>query len=152
MPAIINKLINSGYIAKERIGFDQIVKHINRARKNIIVAKANLAIDSEAAYNYSYLAMLRTGRALLFSCGYRPIDGRQHKTVVEFSAAILGKDFCVLTSHFDKMRKLRNRFTYDEPGILVSNEEAKLSLEKAMEFVKKTANFIQASNPQQKLL
>lgn len=152
MKVLIEKLIKSGYIAEEKIGFDQIVKHVNRAQKDIFVAKANLEIDSEAAYNYSYLAMLRTGRALMFSCGYRPIGGRQHKTVVEFSAAILGKDFSVLTSHFDKMRRLRNRFTYDEPDILVSREEARQSLVKAKEFIQKTADFIQAKDPQKKLL
>jgi uncharacterized protein (UPF0332 family) len=152
MKITINKLINGGFIAEERIGFDQTIKHINRAQKDIFVAKANLEIDSEAAYNYSYLAMLRTGRALMLSCGYRPIGGRQHKTVVEFSSAILGSEYRILTSHFDKMRKFRNRFTYDEPGILVSCEEAKRSLLKAEVFVKKTADYIQKKNPQMKLL
>lgn len=85
MMKLIKDLENHGFIAKEQIGFDQIIKHINRAHKDLKVSEANLKIDNEAAYNYAYLAMLRTGRALMFSFGYRPIDGQQHKTIVLFS-------------------------------------------------------------------
>ena len=73
-----------GLIKEEKIGFDQVIKHFERAKKDLRVAKANLEIDTEAAYNYAYLAMLRMGRALMFSYGYRPVDGEQHKTVVFF--------------------------------------------------------------------
>lgn len=152
MKGVIDNWIKNGFIAKEEIGWDQIDKHICRAYKDLSVAKANLEIDSEASFNYSYLAMLRSGRALMFSFGYRPIDGRQHKTVVEFSAAMLGKDFSILTLQFDKMRKFRNRFTYDEPGILVTREQTRQSLKKAESFVNKIAGFIQDKNPQMKLL
>ena len=152
MKLLVANLIKRGFIAQEDIGFDQIAKHLSRAQKDLVVAKANLEIDSEAAYNYSYLAMLRAGRALMFSFSYRPIDGRQHKTVVEFCGAVLGKEFKELTLHFDKMRQFRNRFTYDEPGILVSRQEARQSLGKAGDFVKKIAAIIQKKNPQKKLL
>jgi uncharacterized protein (UPF0332 family) len=131
MKPLLDNLKKQGFIAQEKIGFDQVVKHISRAQKDLVVAKANLEIDSEAAYNYSYLAMLRAGRALMFNFGCRPIDGQQHKTVVDFCSAVLGRDFKELTLSFDKMRKLRNRFTYDEPGILVSQVEAKQSLSRA---------------------
>jgi len=75
MMKLIGDLENRGFIAKEEIGFDQIIKHINRASQDLKVSDANLKIDNEAAYNYAYLAMLRTGRALIFSFGYRPING-----------------------------------------------------------------------------
>ena len=152
MKLVIEKLLKSGYIEKENIGFDQIGKHIGRAQKDLKVARANLEIDSEAAYNYSYLAMLRAGRAFVFSFGYRPIDGQQHKTVVDFCGAILGKEYKELTLQFDKMRKFRNRFTYDEPGILVSEQEALRSLGKAGDFVRKISAIIQEKNPQKRLL
>lgn len=152
MRSLVENLKNRGLIAKENIGFDQIVKHISRAQKDLVVAKANLEIDSEAAYNYSYLAMLRAGRALMFNFGYRPIDGQQHKTIVEFCRAVLDKEFSQLTLNFDKMRKFRNRFTYDEPGILVSKQEAKQSLQRAQDYVKGIAEIIQAKNPQKRLL
>ena len=118
-------------IKEENIGFDQAVKHFNRAQKDLEVAEANLEIDTEAAYNYAYLAMLRMGRALMFSYGYRPSDGEQHKTVVSFCNYILGENFLELVKRFDRMRKKRNRFTYDEPGLLVTETETQRAFENA---------------------
>jgi len=152
MKKLINNLEKQGFIEKKNIGFDQIFKHVNRAHKDLKVAKANLKIDGEVAYNYSYLAMLRTGRALMFSFNYRPIDGQQHKTVVQFCEVILGKDYSRLVSSFDRMRKFRNKFTYDEAGILVSIQESEQSLEKAEKFVAVVTKIIQKKNPQRKLI
>lgn len=149
--AIINNLQNRQLIENENIGLDQVLSHINRARKDIQVSKANLEIDTEAAYNYAYLAMLRSGRALMFSYGYRPINGQQHKTVVEFCGGVLGEEYKNLTEAFDRMRKFRNKFTYAEPGILVSRQQTEQSLERAKIFVEKVAEIIQAKNPQKEL-
>jgi len=141
-----------GLIRRENIGFDQVIRHFDRVKKDLKVAEANLAIDAEAAYNYAYLAMLRTGRALMFSYGYRPIDGEQHKTVVAFCGHILGADFLELVKHFDRMRKKRNQFTYDEPGLLVTDTETKNAFASAKQFVALISQFIQNKNPQQKLV
>ena len=65
--------------------------------------------------------MLRLGRALIFSYGYLPADGQQHKTVVEITGRILGKDFDLLVQYFDRMRRSRNTFFYDS---LDTNSEA----------------------------
>lgn len=152
MKKIINDLKNQGFISEEKIGFDQVLRHIVRAHKDIKVSKANIGIDSEAAYNYAYLAMLRSGRALMFSFGYRPTDGRQHKTVVLFSRAILGREFSKLIAGFDNMRKFRNKFTYEEPGILVSRQKTEKALSNATHFVQKVTEIIQKNNPQKKLI
>lgn len=141
-----------GLIKEEAIDFDQVIKHLNRAKKDLHVAKENLKIDTEASYNYAYLAMLRSGRALMFSFKYRPIDGEQHKTVVAFCEYILGKNHSTIIKHFDRMRKKRNRFTYDEPELLVSKTETEQAFDNAKEFVKKIYEFIQNKNPQKKLL
>ncbi len=53
-------------ISREMIGKDQVDKNLKRAFQDIVVARANVEIDREASYNYSYLAMLRAGRALMF--------------------------------------------------------------------------------------
>jgi len=151
MKSLIVDLESRGYISKVKIGFDQISKHIVRARKDLKVAEANLKIDSEASYNYAYLAMLRSGRALMFSFGFRPSDGQQHKTVVLFSEAILDKEFSKLVVNFDRMRKFRNKFTYEEPGILVSRQQTEQSLRNARHFVQKVTEFIQRKNPQKRL-
>lgn len=148
----IADLKNQGLIAEEKIGFEQITRHLERAMKDLKVAEANLKIDNEASYNYAYLALLRTSRALMFSYGFRPIDGQQHKTLVVFCEAALGKEFFKLVARFDRMRKFRNKFTYDEPGILVSRQQTEAALKEAKVFVKKVREFIQAKNPQKKLI
>ena len=145
-------LKNQSLIAEEKIGFEQITRHLERAAKDLRVAEANLKIDNEASYNYAYLALLRTSRALMFCYGFRPIDGQQHKTLVVFCEAVLGKDFSKLVARFDRMRKFRNKFTYEEPGILVSRQQTEEALKEAKEFVKKVRVFIQAKNPQKKLV
>ncbi|KUK64900.1 MAG: Uncharacterized protein XD85_0543 [Parcubacteria bacterium 34_609] len=107
----ILKLEECKLISREIIGKDQVDKNLKRAFQDIVVARANVEIDREASYNYSYLAMLRAGRALMFFYGYRPFGTNQHKTVVSFAEIILGKDSTNLIFKFDKMRKFRNKFT-----------------------------------------
>ncbi len=88
----------------------------------------------------------------MFSFGYRPIDGQQHKTVVQFCEEILGEKLKQLVLSFDHMRKFRNKFTYDEAGILVSRQQTEQSLKKAESFVGEVAKFIQKKNTQKKLV
>jgi uncharacterized protein (UPF0332 family) len=151
MNDFLKKYQDLGLIKKEMIGFDQINKQFSRAKQDLIVAEANLKIDSEVTYNYAYLAMLRTGRALMFSFRYRPIDGKQHKTVVDFAEKMLGTKYSDLVSYFNRMRKKRNDFTYDEPDIVISNEEAKNAIKIANEFVREVSRFIKEHNPQKEL-
>lgn len=145
------KYKQAGLIKEEKIGFDQISRYIKRAQKDLKVSEAMADIDAEASYNYAYLAMLRIGRALMFSFGYRPTDGQQHKTVVTFSEHVLGSEFSQLVKHFDRMRQKRNRFTYDEPGLLVSQKEIEEAFKSAKKFVGQVVKFIQKRNPRQKL-
>lgn len=151
MKDFFQKYQDLGFIQKELIGFDQVVKQLERARKDLKVAEANLNIDTEASYNYAYLAMLRASRALIFSFGYRPTDGQQHKTAVLFAGEVLGPQLSDLVEYFNRMRKKRNKFTYDEPDILVSEEETKNALIAAKDFVAKIMQFIKERNPQKEL-
>lgn len=151
MREFIGEYIRNGFIKEEKVGFDQVLKHLARARKDVKVAKANLSIDSEASYNYAYLAMLRSGRALMLSCGFRPSDGEQHKTVVYFCEQVLEGKFSELVRRFDRMRKKRNRFTYDEPGLMVSDTETHDAVINAQLFVEKISDYIQNRHPQKKL-
>jgi len=152
MKDFIDSYKQKGLIKEENIGFDQVIKHLERAKKDLYVAKANLEIDTEASYNYAYLAMLRSGRALMFSLKYRPIDGEQHKTVVAFCEEVLPKDRTEIIKYFNRMRKKRNRFTYDEPELLVSKTETEQAFKSAKEFVEIIHNYIQHKNPQKKLI
>jgi len=152
MKDFIESYKQKGLIREEDIGFDQTIKHLERAKKDLHAAEANLEIDTEVSYNYAYLAMLRSGRALMFSLKYRPIDGEQHKTVVAFCENILEKENLEIINYFDRMRKKRNRFTYDEPELLISETETEQALKNAKEFVKIIYNYIQNNNPQKKLI
>jgi len=151
MKEFFKKYKDAGFIKEESVGFDQVRKQLIRAAKDLRVAEANLDIDTEASYNYAYLAMLRTARALMFSFGYRPINGQQHKTVVFFAENVLGLKFSDLVGYFNRMRKKRNKFTYDEPEILISEEEVKNAIFAAKEFVTKITQFIKEKNPQKEL-
>jgi len=152
MMDFIKEYKKKGLLKEEAVGFDQISNYLKRANKDLSVAEANLKIDSEASYNYAYLAMLRAGRALIFSFGLRPTDGVQHKTTVEFCELILKNKISDTVAYFDLMRKKRNRFTYDEPGLAVSEAETFNALNQAKLFVKTVGGYIQEKNPQQKLL
>jgi len=143
----IKIMLNQGFIKKQKVDFSQIEALLLRAHKDIVAAKANLEIDEEVTYNYSYLAMLRCGRSIVFMKGYRSVDGQQHKTIIELSGEILGEEFKSIVKKFDRMRRKRNQFTYD-PFLPVSKIEAENALKTAEEFVKIVLKIIQKENPQ----
>lgn len=68
--------LKKGLLKRQGVNFKQIDKQIIRAKKDLITAEAVLASkDAEWAAMIAYHAMLRAGRALLFSRGYLPADG-----------------------------------------------------------------------------
>lgn len=146
----LKRLESQWLIDKVKFSDKQIISNINRAKKDLITAKANIKIDEEWSYTISYHAMLRAGRALMFSMGYRPKGKDQHKTVVDFCAEILGDDFRNLTERFNRMRIKRHDFIY-EPERPIPRTEAEKSLESAERFVKEIMDKIQKANPQKKL-
>ncbi len=146
----LKRLESQWLIDKVKFSDKQIISNINRAKKDLITAKANIKIDEEWSYTISYHAMLRAGRALMFSMGYRPKGKDQHKTVVDFCAEILGDDFRNLTERFNRMRIKRHDFIY-EPERPIPRTEAEKSLESAERSVKEIMDKIQKANPQKKL-
>ena len=145
----VKHYLRDGLLKTQRCDFDAITKLILRAQKELEVAWANLNIDEGIAYSVAYTAMLRAGRALLQAKGFRPADGFQHKTVVEFASLIMGATYRNLTKHFDIMRKKRNTFTYELTST-ISRTEAKNAIGRAEEFVNSVANIIKKENPQTK--
>ena len=85
----------------------------------------------------------------MFLKGYRPIDGYQHKTVVEFCCIILGDKYKKLTQHFDRMRRKKNIFTY-EVNISISKTEVENALKTAREFIELIKENAEKANPQHK--
>jgi uncharacterized protein (UPF0332 family) len=132
--SLLRKLIEGGFLKEQPKDAEQAKKLLIRSIRDIKTAKANLEIDEEAAYTFAYLAMLRSGRALMFLKGYRPLDGRQHKTVVEVAGFFLGKTYEDLVFKFEQMRRTRNQFTY-EPDLPLGQTQTHGALKTAHEFV-----------------
>lgn len=127
--------IQQGKLKKIKAKLDQIVRLIERAQKDLITAEKNLEFDEEWAYTIAYHSMLRSARALLLSKGLRPSGTSQHKTVVEISGLILGKEFAEIIDKFDRMRRIRSDFIYEYMDL--SFEEAKNAIKSAQQLVSK---------------
>ena len=147
---ILAKYADQGYLKQEKIGLDQIRALLAGATKNLIASKKNITIDEETCFAMAYYAMLKLSRAIIYLNGFRPNNGRQHKTAVEVSGLILGKNFEMLIKKFDKMRRKRNQFTYD-PLMPLSREEAKNALKTASDFYKEVEKYLIKKDPQKRL-
>ena len=90
--------------------------------------------------------MLRAARAFMLVKGFRPVDGYQHKTVVEFIAHLLGEEYRDIVERFDGMRRKRNIFTY-EIDVTISRTEADKAFDTAATFVGIIKDSIRKENP-----
>ena len=144
---LLRKLIEGGFLKEHPKDPEQAKNLLTRSLRDLKTAKANLEIDEEAAYTFAYLAMLRSGRALMFLKGYRPADGRQHKTVVEVAGHFLGAAYEDLVYKFEQMRRKRNQFTY-EPNLPLGMKEAQEALTTAHDFVQQILKRVRKESPQ----
>jgi len=144
-------LIKKNLLKKENVNFDQIKKVLERAHKNLKSAKLLLENnDEEGAFKFAYEAMLLSGRALIFSYGLRPRTIGSHKTVVDFTKEIFGKEYGILTNKFDKIRKRRHDITCGVE-FTTSSTESVNAIDSAHELISKIEKHIQEKNPQKKL-
>lgn len=143
----IDEYLNKGLLKRQHSEFFAVEKIILRANKDLETAKANLEIDEGVAYTIAYLAMLHAGRAFMLLRGFRPADGYQHKTVVEFMSYCLGEEYKNIVEHFDRIRRKRNAFIY-EIDVSISETETKNALDTAVKFVNLIKDIIKKNNPQ----
>ena len=143
----IREYLSKGFLKRQKSVLGAVEKLLVRSAKDLKTAKANLKIDEGIAYTVAYLAMLRAGRALMFLKGFRPSDGYQHRTVVEFVHQVLGKEYGAIIEKFDRMRRKRNIFTY-EIDITISHTEAVNALRTAENFVDLIIEAVKKENPQ----
>ena len=142
--------LKKGLVKEQRPNFAQIEQQITRAEKDLKTFGLVIGSDPEWACTIAYQAMLRMGRALMFSYGYLPADGQQHKTVVEITGKLLGTSFDLLVQYFDRMRRNRNVFFYD--SLDTNNEaQAKKAYETAGSLLKVVKDTIRKHNPQSDL-
>jgi uncharacterized protein (UPF0332 family) len=143
----VSAYFQKGLLKKQQPNFKQVAAQISRAIKDLATYKLVVGNDPEWAASIAYQAMLRAGRALLFSFGYLPANGQQHKTVVEITGLILGKEYETIVLLFEKFRRKRNLFFYD--SIDTANAtEAKKSAETAQKLIEAIQKQIKMLNPQ----
>jgi uncharacterized protein (UPF0332 family) len=142
-------LIKQGSLKEEKkIGKDQIMKLLNRAKKDLQTAKTLLDDDEAVSMTMVYDAMFHSANALIRLYNLRPGKVRQHIGLIEATGRILGKEVKDYIFRFDKLRIKRNQFEYqaifDFSRIQIEN-----NLIEAEKFVDIIEKFITAKINQQ---
>jgi len=146
------KLIESGLLRKEKIGFDQVIKVLERAHRDLKSAKVLIKDGHEdGSFRFSYESMLLAGRALCFSFGLKPRAIGSHKIIIDFVAEVIGKEYEILVNKFDKMRKKRNYLIYGASDMDISKIEADNAIKTTRDFLERIEKIIHDNNPQKGL-
>lgn len=144
----VEDLENKGLIKRVEINFNQIVAALSRSKQDLKASRTNLSIDNAWSYAIAYHAMLRAGRSLMMSFGFRPITKDQHATIVRFTSIVLSNKYKDLTNKFDRMRRKRHDFVY-EPNRPISRQEAEQAVADAEELVNKIWSIVKNKDPQE---
>lgn len=147
---LIERLLKEGKLRKQKAGIVQVEALLKQAIIDLQEAQITLRIAQRATYVMAYMAMLKAGRALLLNKGYVPDDGAQHKTVVDITSVMLGKEYRAITDQFETMRRKRNEMTY-EAGILVSKKESQRAFKDGIHLLKRILIEVKKGNPQLEL-
>ena len=144
------EFLKDNLIKKQNPDFKQIERQLKRAQKDLKTAESNLSIDLTWAFTIAYHAMIRSGRALIYSKGYLPTTKNSHKTIIEFTKLILGTEFENLLGHFNRMRRRRHEFIYDSVNH-ITFPEAKSSIDTARKLIEKIIALEKKENPEKEL-
>lgn len=144
------KFLKDNLIKNQTPDFKQISYQLQRSLKDLKTAEANLKIDLTWALAIAYHAMIRAGRALMYSKGYLPTTKRTHKTIVEFTKLILGHEYGALVSKFNRLRRKRHDFIYDSKNH-ITHSEAISSLETAKKLIAKIIDLVKQENSERRL-
>jgi len=144
------RFLKSNLIRRQKPDFKQISLQLQRALKDLETAEANLKIDLTWSSTIAYHAMIRAGRALMYSKGYLPTTKRSHKTIVEITKLILSHEYDTLVSRFNRLRRKRHDFIYDSKNH-ITYSEAKSSLDTARELIGKISDLVKQENSEKNL-
>ena len=144
------KFLKDNLIKQQKPDFKQISYQLQRALKDLNTAEANLKIDLTWSLTIAYHAMIRAGRALMYSKGFLPTTRKSHKTIVEITKQILGQDYDVLISKFNRLRRKRHEFIYDSKNH-ITHSEAISSLETGKQLIDKIVDLVKQENPERHL-
>lgn len=135
------KLLEDHFIKKQNPDLEQIKTQLKRARKDLLTADAVVPIDQTWSFAIAYHAMIRAGRALMFSHGYLPTTKSSHKTIMEFMRLSLGDEYQDLLLRFNRMRRKRHDFIYDSQNH-ITESEVRSALRTAKELIEKVAALV----------
>lgn len=144
------KFLKDNLIKKQKPDFRQIQLQLQRSLKDLKTAQANLNIDLTWAMAISYHAIIRAGRALMYSKGFLPTTRKSHKTIVEFTRLVLGHEYDTLVSKFNRLRRKRHDFIYNSKN-RITHSEAISSLETAKKLIEEIIILVRKENPESHL-
>ena len=150
MKMIYERFLRDKLVKRQRPDFKQIFYQLQRSSKDLKTAEANLGIDLTWSLTIAYHAMIRAGRALMYSKGYLPTTKTSHKTIVEFTKLILGRDYDTLIGKFNRLRRKRHDFIYDSKNH-ITYSEAKSSLDTAKKLIHRIVDLVKQESPERYL-
>ena len=143
---IYEELLKDHLVKKQEPDLHQIKNQLNRARKDLLTAESVAPIDLIWSFTIAYHAMMRAGKALMFSRGYLPTTKSSHKTIIEFMQSALGDECQDLLLRFNRMRRKRHDFIYDSENHTTVSE-AQSALRTGRELIAKINARIAEENP-----
>lgn len=144
------RFLRDKLIKRQTPDFRQIGKQLQRSLKDLKTSEANLKIDLTWSLAIAYHAIIRAGRALMYSRGYLPTTKRSHKTIIEFTKMLLGHEYYVLVGKFNRLRRKRHDFIYESKNH-VTHSEAKSCLETAKNLIERIITLVKRENPERDL-
>ncbi|MCD6416725.1 MAG: HEPN domain-containing protein [Planctomycetes bacterium] len=139
-----SRLLDEGRVKRGRFSRRQVSDCLRIARRDVQTAKAVMESSPEWAFNIAYNAMHQAGRAFMFHVGYRPAGEAHHASVIRFLEIGLGSEYDDTLAVMDRMRRKRNRATYDMVGT-ISRTEAEQALTAARQFVAEISRIVSLS-------
>ncbi len=147
---IYEKFLKDNLLKVEKPDFKQISYQLKRSQRDLKTAEANLSIDLTWAFAIAYHAMMRAGKALLYSRGYLPTAKNYHKTIVELTKLILGEEYDSVINRFSRMRRQRHDFIYDSKNHITPHE-AKSSIDTAKKLINEIIILVKKESPEKDL-
>jgi len=143
---IYEKLLKDHLIKKQTPDLHQIKSQLNRARRDLLTAESVIPIDLTWSFTITYHAMMRAGKAFMFSRGYLPTTKSSHKTIIEFMQSALGDEYLDLLLRFNRMRRKRHDFIYDSLNH-TNVTEAQSAIKTGRELIAKIIAVVAEENP-----
>jgi uncharacterized protein (UPF0332 family) len=133
--------LDEGRLRPGRFSRQQVEDCLRIADRDLDTAEAVVDHSPDWAFNIAYNATHQAGRAFMFHSGYRAVGEGHHATVLRFLRLGLGTEHEDDLALMDRMRRKRNRATYDSVGT-ISPREAREAMTSAREFVKRIARLV----------